>query len=95
MPTLSEFEQGDEEVSKHAFRVYHFFEKWSLLVREQQVDAVLLSSILGSYAKWWNDFFFTPIKHREVDVYMASVLAIIEAQVLNKLNVPSDQRNNA
>lgn len=85
MPTMSEFEKMNCTDTKHAFRVYHFFEKWALLTRERQTDTVLLIGMLGSYGDWWRKSFFGVITPREVDTHMARTLNLIETQVFSRI----------
>jgi len=93
--TLSELERSNSETSKHAFRIYHFFEKWALLAREGQIDTVLLGKVLGSYASWWNEVYFQPIGAHEKDQYMASTLALIEREVFANIKPQSTGSSNA
>jgi hypothetical protein len=86
LPTLSELEQAEPGVSRHAFRLYHFFERWAVLVRECQVDEKLLQSALGGRARWYEQMFFSPIRSREYDRYICATLDLIETQVFSKLN---------
>jgi hypothetical protein len=81
LPTLSEVEDKYVAQEDHVFRIYHFFEKWALLCRENQIDAKLLQTLLGGYAGWWRDEYFSKIRPRETDPYMQPVLELIHEQV--------------
>ena len=86
LPTLSTLEQVEPELSRHAFRLYHFFERWAVLAREGQIDEKLLRSALGGRARWYEQKFFSPIRSREEDRYMCATLDLIETQVFSKLD---------
>lgn len=86
LPTLSTLEQVEPELSRHAFRLYHFFERWAVLARESQIDERLLQSALGGRARWYEQMFFSPIRLREEDRYMRDTLNLIEEQVFSKLD---------
>ncbi len=83
LPTLSEFERFDPSRSPHAFRVYHFFEKWAVLHQEGEVDPRIMNAALGGRAAWWNECFFKPIQARENDRYILETLALIDRQVFS------------
>jgi hypothetical protein len=47
-PALREF---------HAFKLYQFFERWSLLVRNNDIDPRSANEYMHSYKDWWLDNF--------------------------------------
>lgn len=85
LPTLRKLECDDMKIGKHAFRIYHFFEKWVHLTHERQIDSGLLCNMLTTYADWWNAEFFTPIRSRETDKFMIGTFNLIEAEVFSKI----------
>lgn len=95
LPTLSEFERngGDNEV--HAFRIYHFFEKWAHLAHEHQIDSPLLSEMLTTYVNWWKTAFFAPLIARENDPFVVGTLRLIEREVLSKIKAQVAQAGDA
>lgn len=84
LPSLSEFERTDPVNSPNAFRLYHYFEKWAVLARTNNVDNELLLAGLGGRVNWWAVRFFGPIAERETDPYIRASLAVIEQQVLSR-----------
>ena len=85
IPTLSAFERYDPARSVHAFRIYHFFEKWAVLNQEAQIDPRLMNAALGKRAMWWNERFFAPIHTREHDPYILEALELIQKQVFARV----------
>ncbi len=83
IPTLSEYERTDPTNSPHAFRLYHFYEKWAVLAKHGQIDAPLLADALSSRTAWWREKFFEPIMAHEKDRHIQSTLRLISAHVLN------------
>jgi hypothetical protein len=86
LPSLTDFEVEAKDVEAKdveadIFRIYHFFEKWALLVQEKHVEPKLLQSLLGGYAAWWNEQYFSDIEKRETDEYMLPVLQTIKTHV--------------
>ena len=81
MPSLSEIDRVDPANRPHAYRLYHFFEKWAVLSAAQQLDRPLMYAALGGRAEWWNEHFFAPIRVREHDKYILQTLALIESEV--------------
>lgn len=85
LPTFWELEQTEPELSLHAFRLYHFFEKWAVLVEVGEVDQLILNKALGSRALWYRTKFFEPIRQREANTDMLKTLNQIEAVVFQPL----------
>jgi hypothetical protein len=81
MPSLSEIDRVDPTNRPHAYRIYHFFEKWAVLSSAQQLDRQLMFAALGGRAEWWNENFFVPIRVREHDKYILQTLTLIESEV--------------
>lgn len=81
-PTLSAIEKSHKALEADLFKLYHFFEKWALLVGERQVDSALMQALLGSYAAWWRDEYFDTAIRLESDIYMTPVLQNIRANVM-------------
>lgn len=94
LPTLGEFENTGGENEKHAFRIYHFFEKWAHLAHECQIDSTLLCNMLATYVGWWKTEFFKPIMAREKEPFMVSTLELIEREVLSKIKAPAAQEGD-
>ena len=84
LPSLSEFERTDPHNSPNAFRLYHYFEKWAVLARTDNLDNELLIAALGGRVGWWQEKFFRPIAARETDQHILKSLREIEIQVLSK-----------
>lgn len=84
LPSLSEFERTDPTNSPNAFRLYHFFEKWAVLARTNNVDNELLLAGLGGRVTWWAEKFFHRVAERETDPHIQASLKEIELQVLSK-----------
>ena len=82
IPTLSEYERTDPTNSPHAFRLYHFYEKWAVLAKHGQIDAPLLADALSSRTVWWREHFFEPIMSHEKDRHIQATLHMIKAHVL-------------
>ncbi|NVK41353.1 MAG: hypothetical protein HWE39_08920 [Oceanospirillaceae bacterium] len=83
--TLSELEQSELDLRVHAFRLYHFFEKWAVLVELNEVDEVILNKALASRALWYRQYFFEPIREAESNTEIRSSLDRIETIVFSKL----------
>jgi hypothetical protein len=84
LPTLSELERdfASKNVAEHAFRVYHFFEKWAVLASAHEIDNKPLAALLGTYTEWWRDEFFERLLERETDRFMKPTLQLIFTHVL-------------
>jgi hypothetical protein len=80
-PALSVVEKVHKDVEADLFRIYHFYEKWALLVTERQVDTTLMQTLLGGYAAWWRDEYFADALQTESDTYMKPVLQNIQENV--------------
>ena len=87
IPTLSEYERTDPSNSTHAFRLYHFYEKWAVLAKHGQIDAPLLADALASRTIWWRKHFFEPIMSNEKDIHIQATLSMIKEQVLDRAPV--------
>ena len=87
LPTLSEYERTDPTNSPHAFRLYHFYEKWAVLEKHGQIDAPLLADALASRTVWWRDHFFEPIMLQEKDRHILATLRMIKTHVLDQTPV--------
>lgn len=70
-----------EEMELHFFRIYQFFERWSLLVQRSDVDHRLASEYMNSYKDWYLNSFITPWLGSESDPYIATSLKNIVAYV--------------
>lgn len=86
IPSFSEFENAPDELEKHAFRIFHFFERWALLARAKYVDRDLLAGVLGHYAGWWQEEFFAPIQAREQDSGISDTLTLIKRELFDDIN---------
>lgn len=86
LPTLSAMERdvNGKCTAKHAFRIYHFFEKWAVLARAREIDNKLLLRLLGSYVEWWRNEFFAEMSKSETDKYMTFTLDLIFTYVFNE-----------
>ena len=83
IPTLSEFERTDPTNSPNAFRLYHFYEKWAVLAKHNQLDAELLADALASRTIWWRKHFFEPLAVHEKDTHIQETLRMIKQHVLD------------
>ena len=84
VPTLSDYERLDPASSPHAFRLYHFYEKWAVLAKHGQIDAPLLADALSSRTIWWRKHFFEPIMSNEKDQHIQATLRMIKEHVLDR-----------
>lgn len=84
LPSLSEFERIDPVCSPHAFRLYHYFEKWAVLSKTGNVDDQLLLAGLGGRVTWWDEKFFRPITARETDPFIQKSLLDIRRHILER-----------
>jgi hypothetical protein len=87
IPTLSEFERSDQTISAHAFRLYHFYEKWAVLAKHGHIDALLLADALSSRTVWWQEHFFEPIMSYEKDRHIQATLHMIKKHVLEPSSI--------
>ena len=85
LPMLSAMERDEtgKTTAEHAFRVYHFFEKWAVLAHAREIDNKLLAQLLGTYIEWWRDEFFLQMLKGETDRYMKATLTLIFKFVLD------------
>jgi hypothetical protein len=58
----------------HAFRIYQFFERWSLLVKNNDIDSNSADEYMYSYKDWWLDNFIVVWRDKESDEYIRSSL---------------------
>jgi hypothetical protein len=65
----------------HFFRVYQFFERWSVLVQHSEIDHYLASQYLTSYKAWYLDNIISPWSKTETDQYIRASLESILAHV--------------
>jgi hypothetical protein len=94
-PALSKIE-GQSLISViDVFRIYHFFEKWALLVQEKHVEPKLLQTLLGGYAAWWSEEYFADAMNKETDQYMASMLKTMHCCVFSKAKKPKGFADDA
>lgn len=87
IPTLSELEQSDPTTSAHAFRLYHFYEKWAVLAKHGNIDTLLLADALSSRTVWWQEHFFEPIMSCERDRHIQATLHMIKTHVFGPLAI--------
>lgn len=79
---LSDIDGQSASETVHVFRIYHFFEKWTLLAIARQIDQPLLLRLLRIYANWWDKAFFTELQAAEKDIDYQAALRSIRTQVL-------------
>jgi hypothetical protein len=58
----------------HAFRLYQFFERWSLLVKNNDIDSRSANEYMHSYKDWWLDSFIVPWSNSESDQFIRQSL---------------------
>jgi hypothetical protein len=63
-----------EEKEVHFFRVYQFFERWALLVKNSDVDHATASAYMSSYKSWYLSGFIKPWAASETDVHIKKQL---------------------
>jgi hypothetical protein len=85
MPTLSGLGETEAELRIHAFRLYHFFERWAVLVELREVDEAILKNALASRALWYRRYFFEPIRQTETNSDIRCSLDRIEVFVFSRL----------
>ena len=85
LPRLSELEEAEGELRVHAFRLYHFFEKWAILVELREVDEAILMKALASRALWYRRCFFEQIRQTETNPDIRRSLDHIENFVFSRL----------
>lgn len=83
--TLSNIERDDSRLNVHAFRIYHFFERWAVLAKLDEVDSKILAEALGGRALWFRTNLFSWLRENETDVHIRKSLDMIEANVFSKL----------
>jgi hypothetical protein len=65
----------------HFFRVYQFFERWSLLLKNSDIDQRSASEYMASYKNWYLQNFVKPWFERETDVHLKESLRVILERV--------------
>lgn len=63
-----------EQLELHCFRIYQFFERWSLLVQRADIDHRLASEYMSSYKDWYLNGFIRPWLSIESDEYIKASL---------------------
>lgn len=66
-----------EQMELHFFRIYQFFERWSLLIKQGDVDRWLADQYMSSYKPWYMQKFITHWANVENDQYMSRSLNLI------------------
>jgi hypothetical protein len=61
----------------HAFRLYQFFERWMLLVKNNDIDYRSADEYMRSYKDWWLDNFILLWLDKESDEYIRDSLGEI------------------
>jgi hypothetical protein len=61
----------------HAFRLYQFFERWMLLVKNNDIDYRSADEYMRSYKEWWLDNFIVLWMDKESDEYIRGSLGEI------------------
>lgn len=61
VPALSEIEDMGGDVEDHVFKLIHYFEKWALLSKLDEVDTQMLLRILPSYVQWYETNLIDPL----------------------------------
>jgi hypothetical protein len=61
----------------HAFRLYQFFERWMLLVKNNDIDYRSADEYMRSYKDWWLDNFIVLWMGKESDEYIRASLGEI------------------
>lgn len=54
----------------HAFKLYQFFERWMLLVKNNDIDYQSADQYMISYKDWWLDNFIVAWMEKEADKYI-------------------------
>ncbi len=70
-----------ELVELHFFRIYQFFERWALLVANNDIDHARANRYLRSYKSWYLDNFIVPWSTCETDEYIKGSLVMIVDKV--------------
>lgn len=65
IPTLSDIENLGGDIEDHVFKVIHYFEKWALLSKLDEVDSLLLLRILPSYVQWYETNLIDPLRRAD------------------------------
>lgn len=63
-----------EKQELHFFRIYQFFERWSLLIEHDDIDNASAISYMSSYTGWYRDKFICSWAHHESDAYIKASL---------------------
>jgi hypothetical protein len=63
-----------ELMELHFFRIYQFFERWSLLVQHSEIDHYLAGEYLMSYKIWYLNNIIKPWWQVETDTYIRASL---------------------
>jgi hypothetical protein len=59
--TLGSHELDDPQLKElHFFRIYQFFERWLLLVKNSDIDHLIACEYMSSYKNWYLDKFIKP-----------------------------------
>jgi hypothetical protein len=61
----------------HAFKIYQFFERWALLVKNNDIDFASANEYMQSYKDWWLDNFVCLWLESESDPYIKASLSKI------------------
>jgi hypothetical protein len=69
------YDPDQEEL--HFFRIYQFFERWSLLVENGDIDQESANGYMGSYKSWYLANFIEPWHELEKDEHILKSLARI------------------
>ncbi|NEQ53021.1 MAG: hypothetical protein F6K11_23255 [Leptolyngbya sp. SIO3F4] len=73
LPTPHELD-NPELKELHFFRIYQFFERWSLLIKNFDIDQPTANSYMSSYKAWYMDNLIHPWAKIEKDRYIKASL---------------------
>lgn len=61
----------------HAFKLYQFFERWALLVKNNDIDYRSANEYMHTYKNWWLENFIVAWLNKESDEYIHTSLSEI------------------
>ncbi len=70
-----------EQMELHFFEIYQFFERWSILVKQCDIDRWLADQYMSSYKPWYLEKFIDHWSNVENDPYISKSLTLIVALV--------------
>lgn len=86
LPPLSTLERTKDNHRINAFHLYHYFEKWAVLARTENIDNKLLIEALGGRVIWWQENFFQQIAASEKNHQILKSLREIDNYVFSKIS---------